>query len=413
MLNNEEELVKKYVLPEAKYYSNEELKKLQQYDVNDESDKFIICKGNGVFLSDLLKSDIKKSSFQKNPINACEKNEDMNSGTKVDFSRNTQIGIFPKCLRKSSSFVKYGQSPIKSLNTLNEFINKNIPNISNSYYNDPNKNLQNFSLDCNENYREDKIDSTRSYSNGRINKLYAYNSFKMNNLDSSKVNLVNMKKPKLEIKEEYFPHIFKSSTNGFLLNSLKKIRKFKNLISQKFINNYDDKREINACTSKYGKNEEIKKKTQRTRNNILMHEYISNSDYTISNNNMFLSPKKNNRSIYLDYPQIKFPIKPYRKINNKKNINTNYLTNGLIVNNVDIINEIKGLNKEISDNLKKDVEIKIHNEMSENIDKLNVIEQKIQNLVEISKLTMQKNTKYKNFSSNDSISILNKKEWEA
>lgn len=388
LVNNEEELIKKYVLPEIKFFSQEKRKKLLNYDVNDNSDKFIIFKGNVVLLSELLK---KNTSEQKASHTNCIENNDLvtNQRFSINTNNETKLGMFPKFLMKSSSFVKLGESPFKKLVQ---------PNIGFSTNMNLNSNLL----------------SLQDYNNNGNSTNYILSN---NNLTILKSNInINKKKPKIEIIEEKFPHISKTSANGFAMNSIKNFKKShkeskKNVLSNKSVNNFNKSDKNASKTINFNlsneKNTTYPNKTSATTyNNPYTLGYISDSGYEINKNkNQEVNENKNNRMVYLDYPKIKFPIQPYKKFNGNQKIDFNYLTNGSTINDMDTIEKIKVLNQDIAQNIKKDMEVKLTNEMSENIDKLNVIEKKIHNLIEVSKENMRDNQKFKKFSSDKSIII--------
>ena len=336
LVNDQEELVKKYVLPEMRFISNEKRKEISnKYDINDNKEKFVIYKGNIIFLQDVLRADNKSRS--KSP-------EDFTKKSLIH--SDTKFGMFPKFLTKSCSFVKFSESPKN--NPTKSYEEKNIYNFNNSNQFNNLNNYNNFNYD----------DSPRI-----TDKIINF----QNNLNNNTINSKNQ---------------FISHTTGFDSN---KRLKMGNDTNTNFI---------------------IQEKENFTTKNILTRGYISNNGYEINGNKNIIK-KKQTREIFLDYPKIRFPIQPYKKINYKIENDKNFLTNGSMLNDPNLMNCIKKENKKNVDKFRSTQEKQLTNFMSDNIDKLNVIEGKIQDVIKDSQVKMQGDNKLKRFSTNRSIEIKN------
>lgn len=389
LINNEEELVKKYVLPEIKYLTTNERNKLFNYDVNDNREKFVIKKSNGIFLSDLLKNE-ENSTRGVSPINA-KSNEKQNKFRKTKINVNeTKFGIFPKFLMKSSGFVKFGGN---SAGKKIDLDNQNVRNYSskkldfnqtvkadsdvNNFNQTKNNNINdNNNNDSNEVYRSKNHSKTGMLKN---NKIY-FENYNWNN--EEKIKLVN-----------------KTSSSAFNFNNVTNISNFINTVD---IDNNNENANLSPFYSNYSHNTFQYNKIKSSNNH-----FISRNGYEINRDKYFIANnRKHNRKIILDYPPIKFPIKPYKKLKVSKQENPNYLTNGSIVNDSRIIKDIKLANEKIAKNFKNDKGNVVTNEMSENLIKLEKIEKKIADLIEVSRIKMKDKDEYKKFESNTSLVLI-------
>jgi len=373
LVNNEEELVKKYLLPEIKYLSTNERNKLFNYDVNDNSDKFIIKKSNGVFLSDLLKNggdSPKGDSEAKAKSNEKELFE--LSKTKVNLIE-TKFGTFPKFLIKTSGFVKFGEAAAaKKLDFKCENRNNSVA------YN----NLNNFILKNNYSNNNDKlIINNRNTLNIKNNKIHVENDNCYNN---EKSKLINKTSSAFNYKQKNPSNNTSNITNLDDTINVENIND--NAILSPFISNFSH---------------------TNNNNNPSNTCFISSNGYEINREKYWtVNNRKHNRQIFLDYPQIKFPIQPYKRITVKKKENPNYLTNGSLIRDPKTIKIIKLANEKIAKCLKNEKGNFVSDEMSQNLDNLGKIESKIADLIEISRVKMKDRIEYKKFSSNNSIVII-------
>jgi len=400
LVNNKEEIIKKYVLPQIKRLTTER-KDLNIYDINDTTETFVINRGvGGIFLSDILKDKSEKkksienlkSPLKNNNLRNIQQHYDPRS-TFVNVSE-TKFGTFPKFLRKTSIFVKY-EEPIKKVYSdeeNNENFLKNIMpkklsfnnTISLNYNNTKNteENCETFKKNNNPNMPKNTIPFTPDIY---IDNAFVYNEdkFKINN---------------------------KTSSSGFISNSIN-IKNTQNTENNSKLINFSNKNTANDFNNKYIN-------TNSNTNNIPINYSTKNilkNSYTNilgfgrnASRDSFIFSKKNNRKVYIDYPEIKCPIKAYKKyikFDSKKIKKSNYLIDGSLVENVELIKEIQVLNQKISNNFKEVKDISISNEMTKNIENLNKIEKKINNLIESSRETMKENKEYKRFNSNSSIVI--------
>lgn len=313
----------------------------------------------------------------------------------------TKFGMFPKFLMKTSGFVRYGEhnKKVDTEENKNDNFMKNLMPKKLNFNNAINMNY------ANNNNTEESGNSSNRNHHGNVRassisvtpNIYIDNAFTYNE-DKNKL-------------------ISKTSSNGFVFNS-QNIKNMNNINIQNSSKGIDcsNKNNFNDLNRKYSSTYFNNNNFSNTNNllsnknsikNTMSTGYISNKGYEINSlkNSVSIS-KKNNRKVFLDYPQIKFPIQPYKKFNLKKKENTNYLINGSLVDNVDMINNIRILNEKISSNFKKDKEILITNQMTNNIEKLNNIEKKINKLIESSRDTMKENHEYRKFNSNSSIIII-------
>lgn len=390
LVNNEEELVKKYVLPEIKYLTTNERNKLFHYDVHDNTDKFVIKKSNGVFLSDLLKSGI-NSPAVNSPLKSksIEKNCDMRN-TKANVNE-TKFGDFPKFLMKTSGFVKFGEdAAARKLNF--DLDNKYGSPKKIEFHQTINENgyLNNFVLnnDDHNNVTEDSqlILNNLKKGNFRIDEINKYNEndYFYNEEKNKLVNKTDS--PSLNFKLNDFQSTHKPYNPS-------KLPKFNNTINVGNIN-----KEI---LSPFYSNFSNGKKNAFHTSYISSNGYEINRDkYSITNN------RKHDRIIFLDYPQIKFPIQPYKKMIGKKKDNPNYLTNGSIIKDPETMKNIQLANERTAMNFKNERENVITLQMTENIDKLSKIEKKIADLIEVSRVNMKDKQEYKKFTSNTSIVMI-------
>jgi len=407
LINNREELVKTYVLPEIKYLSTQERKALCKYDVNDNSEKIIINKGNGIFLADILKKADKTiqnfSTFRSSSNWKSPETLSYDPRSIVVNVSDTKFGTFPKFLRKMSNFVRKGESKkiIENEENKNESFNKNIIlkklNFLNSI--NSNSNLSNVHNNINSiNHTEESL-NFNSYQNAKGS------STSINrNINNDNALIFNNEKNKL---------ISKTSVNGFNFNSnnlkdLNNINQNSNIINPGKINNLNNftntnsKKNISFYNTKFSNTN-----VNFTSNNKLNTVYISDKGYEIDlNRYVITNNKKNTRDVHMDYPEVKFPVQPYKKFQSKKLVNNNYLTNGSMINNTKMIKNIKILNENIAENFKNDKKLSMTDQMSNNIDKLNIIEKNINKLIESSKVTMKDNKEYRRFNSNNSIIVL-------
>lgn len=403
LVNNREELVKKYVLPEMKYLTVEERKKLIKYDVHDQTEKFVINKRQAIFLADLLKVDInmnRKSKIDSSVFKKVKSNEKYYDPrkTEIDVSE-TKYGMYPKFLMRTSSFVRYVDSAYKE----NENNKEKYQPISFSKTIVPKKlNFKNaLSLNnnnCNSTNLEENLfpqiqnQQLRNSSLSVKNKFQPENAFGINNKSDNSKTTKNSK----------------NSFSGFNFN----------------FNNYNNNH-LSSTSLKFGSPVNTAKapnnniristdsisnfNTNKIKNNLRKdsNTNVSDSDYLNSQVPEINSiTKKNNRLVILDYPQVKFPIQPYKKFDHKANKDNNYLTNGSMLDDPQVIDNIKKSNQQIASNFQNEKEVCITNEMSQNIDKLNVIEGKINKLIQNSKKNMKENRDYRRFNSNSSIVII-------
>jgi hypothetical protein len=383
LVNNEEELVKKYLLPEIKYLSTNERNKLFNYDVNDNSDKFIIKKSNGIFLSDLLKNggdSPKGGSAAKAKINEKELFE--LSKTKVNLIE-TKFGMFPKFLMKTSRFVKFGEAAaakkldFKCENRNNSVNTKDFHNNFDAYYN-----LKNFILKNNYSNNNDKqIINNRNTLNIKNNKIHVENDFCYINEKSKLINKTS----------SAFNYRQKNPSND-----ASNIMNLDNTIKNENIND-------NAILSPFNSNFSHINNNNNPSNTC----FISSNGYEINREKYStVNNRKHNRKIFLDYPQIKFPIQPYKRITVKKKENPNYLTNGSLIRDPKTIKIIKLANEKIAKCLENEKGKIVSDEMSQNLENLGKIESKIADLIEISRVKIKDRIEYNKFSSNNSIVII-------
>lgn len=417
LVNNQEELVKKYVLPEMKYLTTEERKKLVNYYVHDKSERFVINKGNTIFLADLFKGELNKN--KKGNLNAensvgfkasrsPEKVYDPRK-TEIDVSE-TKYGMYPKFLMRTSSFVRcidssckneieaedhkgnnrFSQTLVpKKLSFQNAFgVNSNFNmNFNNDIKNDFNANCNQNSEEMNHfegnNVPQMRI-SANIYAESAYNNKYDYKDFNVNDPKTTKNS--------------------KNSLTGFNYNISNSPSNNNNNHFKITQNNPADIQNASRTNLANVNNHT----TDNFNKNITATSYISNQGYEINQNrNLQSQSKKNNRIVILDYPQIKFPVQPYKRLTeHKTKKDLNYITNGSMIDDPETIKKVKEFNEQVASNFKNEKEIYITNEMSQNIDKLNVIEKKINTLIQNSKEGMKENKEYRKFNSDKSIVII-------
>jgi hypothetical protein len=408
LVNNQEELVKKYVLPEMKYLTTEERKKLIKYNVHDKTEEFVIINRPNIFLADLLNGDLNLNGKKNNANFSAENNKKSPEKfydprkTEIDVS-DTKYGMYPKFLMSSSSFVRCVDSAYKNKNENQNEENKQIAfsktlvpkklGFKNAFnYN--NFNLSNFNNTEENHFPEINTQQQIRNSSLSIKNIihnengYLYNS---NNDPKTTKNL-------------------KNSFSGFNFNK-------KNLTNnQNNFSNLDHASPLNTVNALNNKNstDAFLNFNNQIKNNFMKKSIksISSTCYADSKRNEInpnqkgnSKPKKNNRAVVLDYPQIKIPIKPYKRNNGKVIKDKNYLTNGLMLD-PEVIEEVRKLNQQVAKQFENEKEAYLTNKMSQNIDELNIIEGKINKLIQNSKEGMKQNKNYRRFNSNSSIIII-------
>lgn len=408
LVNNEEELVKKYLLPEIKYMSTQERSKLLNYDVHDNSDKFIIKKSNAVFLSDLLKKESNSIAACNSPSPRAKKIDDLEfeqRKTKWDLNE-TKFGMFPKFLIKTSSFVKFGNSAANTsagnyaakkfnfeldcgsdlskkfgLNQANNSVG-DLQNFSlNNYNQNDNQNNNNNNEDSHTHY----INNNNALADGLTNNKNEFNENNNYFKDEKQRNLINKTS---------------TSTFNFKTNNLDLKNKADNA-SNNIINFNNTISSANAILSPFNSN------IHNANENGLKTCYIGSNGYEINREKYAISNnRKHNKNIFLNYPQIKNPIQPYKKINVNKKKNTNYLTNGSLIKDPQTIKKIKFANEKIAKNFKNEKGNLVTLQMNENVKELSKIEKRIADLIDLEGEKMKDRHDFKKFTSSNSIVLI-------
>jgi len=434
LVNNEEELVKKYILPRMKNLNAEERKKLVKYDIHDKTERFVINKGQPMFLADILKDEVDS----KGNLKAGKSPEKHYDPRKIEINvSDTKYGMYPKFLMRTSSFVRYvdyGKNNInnieneenkehafsktfvpKKLNFNNDF-NVNNTNSNNNYYEkiDGNNVINteeslNFAGNSMKQIRNSSLSIKNNIYNENLNNYNNYYNLNANNDPQTNTNS-------------------KKSVTG-LINNISNLHSNKNINYK--INNDNNQNSPTAIQQARSSNFAYLNKNKISSESITKNNFQTTTDFNINNssnnnknknitencftnsqgymkspNSNWLSPSQNtNKYIILDYPQVKFPLQPYKRLNHKAKEDKNYLTNGSMVHNPEVIKKVKDVNVQVSSNFQNEKEVYISNEMSQNIDKLNVIEKKINKLIFNSKEGMKESKEYRRFNSNSSVLI--------
>lgn len=447
LINDEEDLVKKYVLPEL---TTEEKEKQLKYNIDDNSDKVVIHKGNGVFLCDLLKTSnqtLAKNTYSKNgfPKILSPQNpfDPKNFAVNVD---DVKFGMKPKFLVKSCGFVRYGENN-KNLEQEHKYQEDNAEsdsdkriNFHNTFHLIKKNNLSNFNLNNIKHDKREKNFFQKSFSiNNNKNTIFSSNSI-FNRLDIKNENGENLEENSNKI-------ISKNSLSEFSLNpyNLKKFEISENKLNTKLnkipnIENYNHKKncdyknnlqkfsKTNIVFHNYNKNNNFSSEAF-TNEDFFKNKNFSSTDYAnedfyknkfygtayasekASENNAkrssFYETKKNFRKIYLEYPNLKFPIQPYRKLDVKSKEKSDSNVNVSIINEIAVLNNIKSMNKNIAKRHKNERVSRVSNALSENMDKLSIIQNKIGNIIGKASEKMQRKMDKHNINSvnNSSISI--------
>jgi len=400
LVNNEEELVKKYVLPEIKYLSAQEREKLLNYDVHDNSDKFVIKKSHDVFLSSLLKNEFRSfpAATGNKPLKAKNSEKDFELVNGKVIETDTKFGEFPKFLMKTSAFVKFGKAPAADstknlvdfeLDSKNITLTKNLFQTKNSRssvfnlsFNKENNNQNdNYNIEDNEIISRNNIRKRPCIINK--NKIYDENQYFSNNPDK-----------KMFIKKNY-TSAFNFKTNKIDLSNKAEnasiIINFNNTLN---IGNINSK---NIFTPLYSHFQNSNDNTQKNH----FSRYIGSNGYEINKDKYATcNNRKHGRSITLTYPEVKNLIQPYKKITVSRKENPNYLTNGLLIKDPQTIKDIKQANGKTVRNMQNKKENLLKLRMDQITDKLSKIEKRIADIIDTSNIKMNYRQQEYNISSN-------------